>query len=41
MTSADSTAFGRRVAFYRKRRGYSQRELAGMIDRSETRGIRC
>lgn len=46
MTSADSAAFGRRVAFYRKRRGYSQRELAAMIDRSETwlsqveRGVR-
>lgn len=46
MTSTDSAAFGRRVAFYRKKRGYSQRELAGMIDRSETwlsqveRGVR-
>ncbi|HEY2765280.1 MAG TPA: helix-turn-helix transcriptional regulator [Pseudonocardiaceae bacterium] len=46
MTSADSAAFGRRVAFYRKRHRYSQRELAAMIDRSETwlsqveRGVR-
>lgn len=46
MASGDSAAFGRRVAFYRKKRGYSQRELAAMIDRSETwlsqveRGVR-
>lgn len=46
MTSTEGAAFGRRVAFYRKKRGYSQREFAGMIDRSETwlsqveRGVR-
>ena len=39
-------AFGRRVAFHRKKRGYSQREFAALIDRSETwlsqveRGVR-
>lgn len=46
MTSAEGVAFGRRVAFYRKKRGYSQREFAAFIDRSETwlsqveRGVR-
>jgi transcriptional regulator with XRE-family HTH domain len=42
----DGKAFGRRVAFYRKRRGWSQTELAALLDRSETwvsqveRGVR-
>jgi transcriptional regulator with XRE-family HTH domain len=42
----DGKAFGRRVAFYRKKRGLSQTELAALLDRSETwlsqveRGVR-
>jgi transcriptional regulator with XRE-family HTH domain len=42
----DGKAFGRRVAFYRKKRGLSQKELAALLDRSETwlsqveRGVR-
>ncbi|HEU0088235.1 MAG TPA: helix-turn-helix domain-containing protein [Pseudonocardiaceae bacterium] len=46
MANEDSKAFGRRVAFYRKKLGYSQRQLAAVINRSETwvsqveRGVR-
>lgn len=46
MTGTDQKDFGRRVAFLRKRLGYSQPELARKVDRSETwlsqveRGVR-
>lgn len=46
MTSSEQKDFGRRVAFLRKRRGYSQVELARKVGRSETwvsqieRGVR-
>ena len=46
VVSEDRKAFGRRVAFYRKKRGYSQTEFAALLDRSETwlsqveRGVR-
>lgn len=42
----DDKAFGRRVAFHRKKLGYSQSEFAALLDRSETwlsqveRGVR-
>lgn len=42
----DQKEFGRRVAFHRKKRGYSQAEFAALLDRSETwlsqveRGVR-
>ncbi|MPZ65664.1 MAG: helix-turn-helix domain-containing protein [Pseudonocardiaceae bacterium] len=46
MAGGNGKAFGRRVAFHRKKLGYSQREFAAVLDRSETwlsqveRGVR-
>lgn len=46
MAGGNGKAFGRRVAFHRKKLGYSQSEFAALLDRSETwlsqveRGVR-